>query len=81
MTIIKERQGQLCSIRTDTYAHHPEHFNELAMDAFADYPSLHEEDIEVVRFAGSRIWGIQFVVPNGAKPLPEYTETVLEPTV
>lgn len=60
---IKERNGDIHRIRTNTYSHTIKFFNELFALAKADYPDLREENVEVLHFAGrsyARTFGIEF---------------------
>lgn len=60
-------------IRSNTYAHEWEYFKNLINEAKKDYPTLDEDKIEIVQYAGERYkrtYGIEFRVEE--KPKEEY---------
>ena len=75
MIIIKEycEEVNKYEIRTNTYVHTWEYFNTLINEAKKDYPTLKENEVEIVQFAGEcykRTYGIEFKVET--QPKEEY---------
>jgi hypothetical protein len=68
MNFIKEvhEETRLTAIRTDTYSHSLEYFQELFREAQKDFPGLSAKECEVVVYSGDRIkfvGGIEFTAP------------------
>jgi len=75
MNIIKEYCDEVHKyvIRTNTYGHTWEYFNTLVNEAKKDYPTLNENEVEIVQYAGEhykRTYGIEFRVED--EPKDEY---------
>lgn len=78
MMIIKEycEEAKKCVIRTNTYSHNFEIITKLVNIAKNDFPSLTDNSIEIVQFAGqsyARTYGIEFnttcYYPEGYRPI------------
>lgn len=73
ITRLVTKQG-LVEFNDNGYSSHLDKLNKLAAKAKVDFPSLKDEDIEVVQFGGiskKNIFGLHFKVPEG-DPIPDY---------
>lgn len=70
MRVIRElaEHGNVGIVRSELYSKRVSHILTLVAEAKKDFPSLSDDDMEVVYYGGDRYkrtYGVEFNVPNG----------------